>query len=96
MAFVPCTAGELAGMMVVKYMKSDNRLALHAPPQESKNAGEKKTPKGPKMKGEVEKWIATVTEDTRHQWAACGGSGDMLRNAGFVGHLHDCLQRGGM
>ncbi len=37
-----------------------------------------------------------MTEDTHHQWAACGGDGDPLRNAAFVGHLHHCLERGGM
>jgi hypothetical protein len=83
-AIVPCNEGELAGLIRVKYLNSDDRPKLH------------KTAKGPKMKGDVARSIASMTEDTRHQWAACGGSGDMLRNAAFVGHLHDCLMRGGM
>lgn len=44
------------------------------------------------------KLAETALRSYRHQWAVAGGtgtlSGGFSRGAGFIGHLHDCLQRG--
>lgn len=83
-AVVPCNSLELAGFMRVKYINSDGRKPLY------------QDTSGPRMRHDVALSIASMTEDARHQWAACGGDGDALRNAAFVGHLHDCLKKGGL